>query len=94
MPIEDNSESFEPSPEPLWDDLHAKVAEIEFGNADQDVHTAVKDILSNKAIFGVDLYEVGLGEKIEADFKLMLAGKGSIQSTLDDMLQKYGKNLD
>ena len=54
----------------------------------------MKDILSNKAIFGVDLYEVGLGEKIEADFKLMLAGKGSIQSTLDDMLQKYGKNLD
>ena len=94
MAIDDNGESFEPSPDPLWDDLHAKVAGIEFGNADQDVHAAVKDILSNKAIFGVDLYEVGLGEKIEADFKLMLAGKGSIQSTLDDMLQKYGKNLD
>lgn len=94
MAIDDNGESFEPSPDPLWDDLHAKVAEIEFGNVDQDVHAAVKDILSNKAIFGVDLYEVGLGEKIEADFKLMLAGKGSIQSTLDDMLQKYGKNLD
>jgi fructuronate reductase len=50
--------------------------------------------LSNKSIFGNDLYAVGLGDKIEADFKEMLAGKGAIRKTLEEKLAKYGKNVD
>lgn len=94
MGINDEGAEFQPSPDPLWDDLHGQVKDIKFGNADQDVHEAVKGILSNKSIFGVDLYEVGLGDKIEADFKEMLAGKGTIRKTLEAHLAKDSKDVE
>ena len=94
MGINDEGEKFQPSPDPLWDDLHAQVADIQFGDANQDVHDAVKGILSNKSIFGNDLYAVGLGDKIESDFKEMLAGKGTIRKTLQKHLDEESKNFD
>ncbi|WP_295728743.1 mannitol dehydrogenase family protein [uncultured Limosilactobacillus sp.] len=94
MGINDEGEKFQPSPDPLWDDLHGQVAGIKFGDPDQDVHDAVKGILSNKAIFGNDLYEVGLGDKIESDFKDMLAGKGTIRATLQKHLAEESKDFD
>lgn len=94
MGINDEGEKFQPSPDPLWDDLHAQVADIKFGDANQDVHDAVKGILSNKSIFGNDLYAVGLGDKIESDFKEMLAGKGTIRKTLQKHLDEESKNFD
>lgn len=94
MGINDEGERFETSPDPLWDTLHGAAAGIKFGDADQDVHEAVKGILSNKMIFGVDLYEVGLGDKVEADFKEMLAGKGTIRKALEDKLAQFSKSVD
>lgn len=94
MGVNDEGAEFQPSPDPLWDDLHGQVKDIKFGDADQDVHEAVKGILSNKSIFGVDLYEVGLGSKIEADFKEMLAGKGTIRKTLEAHLAKESKDVE
>lgn len=94
MGINDEGEKFQPSPDPLWDDLHAQVADIKFGDANQDVHDAIKGILSNKSIFGNDLYVVGLGDKIESDFKEMLAGKGTIRKTLQKHLDEESKNFD
>lgn len=87
MGINDQGESFEPSPDPMLDDLHAQVADIKLGDAELDVHENVKNILSNKTIFGVDLYEVGLGEKIETYFKTMLAGPGAIKRVLVETLK-------
>jgi fructuronate reductase len=40
-------------------------------------------ILSNEAIFGVNLYEIGLGEKIESMFYEMLASTGAVRRTLE-----------
>ena len=94
MAIDDHGEPFTPSPDPLWDSLHSQVANLKLGIADQNVHDNIKGILSNQAIFGNDLYAVGLGDKIEADFKEMLAGEGAIRQTLEEKLAKYGKNVD
>lgn len=94
MGIDDNGEEFQPSPDPLWDDLHGQVADIKFGVADQDIHSAVKGILSNKSIFGSDLYEVGLGDKIENDFKEMVSEKGSIRKTLQKHLSEESISFD
>lgn len=93
MGINDEGASFEPSPDPLFDELHAKVAGIKFGDENADVHESVKDILSNKNIFNLDLYEVGLGTKIESYFKAMLAGKGTIVSTLESTLKSKGQTI-
>lgn len=86
MAIDDSGEEFQPSPDPLFNELHEQVKDISFGNAD-GIHDKVIKILSNVDIFGVDLYQVGLAEKIEADFKSMLTGKGAIKSTLHKALQ-------
>jgi len=93
MGINDEGASFEPSPDPLFDELHAKVAGIKFGDENADVHESVKDILSNKNIFNLDLYEVGLGTKIESYFKAMLAGKGTIVSTLESTLKSKAQTI-
>jgi fructuronate reductase len=45
----------------------------------------LKPILSNKKIFAVDLYQVGLGKKVEGMFLELIAGPGAVRVTL----QKY-----
>ena len=42
----------------------------------------LKPILSNVNIFGIDLYEAGLGEKIGKMVRQMLEGKGAVRRTL------------
>jgi fructuronate reductase len=42
----------------------------------------LKPILSDASIFGVDLYEAGLGEKVEAFFSEMVRGQGAVRSVL------------
>lgn len=86
MAVNDKGDTFEPSPDPMFDELHAQVAGLKLGDANVEVHDAVKGILSNKTIFNMDLYAVGLGDKVEAYFKQMLAGKGAIAQVLHDTL--------
>ena len=45
----------------------------------------VRALLSDADIFGVNLYDVGLGEKVEGYLRDMLAGNGAVRATL----QKY-----
>ena len=47
------------------------------------IHDAVSPILSNAEIFGLDLYEVGLGRKVEHFLAEMLAGPGAVAATID-----------
>ena len=81
MAIDDNGNVFELSPDPMLSLLTTIIADIKF-NQTQNVHETLIKILSNKSIFGVNLYEVGLGEKIETYFKELIQGKGSIRLTL------------
>ena len=43
----------------------------------------LKKILSNKNIFGVDLYEAGIGDTVEQMFQQELAGPGAVRRTLE-----------
>ncbi|MBU3143287.1 mannitol dehydrogenase family protein [Clostridium sp. CF012] len=81
MGIDDEGNSFELSPDPMLSSLTPILADVKL-DKDFDVHETLIKILSNKSIFGVDLYEVGLGEKVEAHFKELTAGKGAIRLTL------------
>jgi fructuronate reductase len=73
------------SPDPLLEEVQQYVKNIQFGRSDS-VGTNLQQILSNKKIFGVDLYEVGLGEKIEMFFKQLINGKGAVRATLHQLL--------
>ncbi len=84
MGVQDNGESFQLSPDPLLDTLTPCLAGIELGKP-ETADGKLRSILSNEKIFGVDLYAVGLGGKVEGYFAELIAGKGAVQATL----QKY-----
>lgn len=81
MGIDDNGNVFTPSSDPLLPELQGYVKDIKLGDKklDKDV---LKPILSNDKIFAVNLYEVGLGKKIEGMFLELIAGKGAVRATL------------
>jgi fructuronate reductase len=86
--IDDNGKNIELSPDPMIPELKEKLNGIELGKP-ETVGVKLRPILSNKIIFGVDLYEVGLGEKIENMVKEELTGIGAVRSTL----KKYLNNI-
>ena len=46
----------------------------------------LQPILSNPVLFGVNLYEAGLADKVEALVKEELAGPGAVRATLKKYL--------
>lgn len=81
MGIDDNGNEFELSPDPLLVSLEPMMKNIRLGQ-EEGAHVIIKEILSNESIFGVDLYKIGLGEKIEALFTELIQGKGAVRNTL------------
>ena len=79
--VDDEGTPFEPSVDPMLAELQAIVAPIEVGRPDQD-YSCLKSLYSRKDIFGLDLYEAGLGEKIEGMVKELFAGTGAVRATL------------
>lgn len=79
--IKDDGTPFEPSPDPLLESLQAIVAPLEVGKTDQD-YSCLRQFYRRKDIFGVDLYEAGLGCQIEGMVKELFAGKGAVRATL------------
>ena len=79
--IDDEGKAFMPSPDPLLDELQSIVAPLEIGGKNQDF-SCLKKLYSRKDIFGLDLYEAGLGEQIEAFVKELYAEKGAVRSVL------------
>ncbi len=85
MGIDDNGNKFELSPDPMLPTLTPYFENVQLGET-IDTHSVLKDILSNDVIFGVNLYEVGLGEKVEGLFNELIQGKGAVRSTLKKYL--------
>lgn len=83
LAVDDEGNPFEPSPDPLLDELQAHLADVSLGGSDIDIHGALQPILSNASIFGVNLYETPLGDRVEELFALLVAGKGAVRTTLD-----------
>ena len=79
--IKDDGTPFDPSPDPLLAEVQAIVAPLEIGKKDQD-YSCLKKLYSRKDIFAVDLYEAGLGERIEGMVKELYAGPGAVRKTL------------
>ena len=83
LAVDDRGEAFEPSPDPLLADLQAALAGISLGETDPaKVHEALAPILSNAEIFSLDLYEAGVGEKVEGMFAELNAGPGAVAETI------------
>nr|WP_026477348.1 mannitol dehydrogenase family protein [Alkaliphilus transvaalensis] len=81
MAIDDNGDHMELSPDPLLEEVTPYVASIGLGDKGP-FHKELKPILSNKTIFGVNLYEVGLGDGVEEYFAELVSKKGAVRETL------------
>ncbi|MDD3219466.1 MAG: mannitol dehydrogenase family protein [Lachnospiraceae bacterium] len=81
LTVDDNGEAFTPSSDPLLASSMEQMKNVKLGEV-RDFHEDLAPLLSNKAIFGVDLYEAGLGETVENYFAELTAGPGAIRSTL------------
>ena len=90
MAIDDDGKEFVPSPDPLYDQLHKYVEDIKLGD-ELNVHEKLEPILSNKSIFGNDLYEIGLGNKVEDYFEQMIAKPGAVRETIHRTVTEKGK---
>lgn len=80
--IDDHGNAFELSSDPMMTTLKETMDQIPFGAKEGNL----KPILSNEVIFGINLYEIGLGEKIETMFFKMNSGVGAVRQTLNAYL--------
>ena len=85
--LKDDLTPFQPSPDPLLEELQAIVAPLEIGKADQD-WSPLKSLYSRKDIFGLGLYEAGLGEQIEGMVRELYAGPDAVRATLHKYVEK------
>lgn len=79
--LDDNGNAFEPSMDPLLEELQAIVAPLELGNPAND-YSCLKQLYTRKDVFAIDLYEAGFGEQIEGYVKELFAGPGAVRKTL------------
>ena len=79
--IRDDGTPFEPSPDPLLAQLQAIVEPLQVGRMEQD-YSCLHELYSRQDIFGLDLYEAGLGGQIEQMVKELFAGTGAVRTTL------------
>ena len=80
MALNDKGEAFEPSPDPLLESAQAYVKDFKLG--EKPDCSKLEGLLRNKTVFGVDLVEAGLAEKICAYFTELTAGPGAVRATL------------
>lgn len=81
MGVNDGGEVFEPSQDPRLAELMGIMQGVKLGQKEVPAE-ALRKIYSDKDIFAVNLYEAGLGEKIEAMFMELIQGPGAVRSTL------------
>ena len=81
LAVDDNGEAFQPSPDPLLDSSMEYVKDIHLGD-NRSFHKEIEPLLSNADIFGINLYEAGLGEYVEDLFAQLVNSKGAVRETL------------
>lgn len=71
--------------DPMNDELQEQLAGVVIGDP-SSLGDRARKILSNVNIFGVDLYEAGIGEQIEDILREELKGPGAVRKVLESYL--------
>lgn len=83
MGVDDQGIEMPLSPDPMLEALTPILQQVKLG----DISADLTEILKNREIFGVDLYEVGLGKKVEEMFLQMIRKEGAVRDTLKAYLK-------
>jgi len=81
MGVNDVGKAFELSPDPALESLRAPFAALKLGGMG-DFRSVVEPVLANPVYFGVNLYELGLGEQVEELFSQLAGGTGAVRTAL------------
>ena len=79
--VDDEGKEMAVSPDPMLQHMQEALAGIELGRPDS-VDEKLAPVLANPNLFGMNMIEAGLADKIIADFKELLAGPGAVRATL------------
>ena len=82
MAVDDAGQPFTLSPDPLIEAVKPYVDGFRLGQT-ADVEPAIRPVLENAKIFGVNLYEAGLAPLVCRYLQEMLAGPGAVRKTLE-----------
>lgn len=81
LAVDDEGKEMNVSSDPMLEVLQKQLADVKLGDP-ESADGKLTEILSNKVLFGSDLNEIGLSEKIEGMFKELIAGPGAVRATL------------
>ena len=83
LAVDDKGNSFEPSSDPLLDELRNKLKDVKLGDKVND--EVVHDILSDTRIFIVSLYDAQIADKVLDYFNKLLVGPGAVRENLKSL---------
>jgi fructuronate reductase len=81
--IDDEGKTFEVSPDPQYEAITACLSRLTLGQTGP-FHDKLAPVLSNPAFFGVNLYEAGLGARVEELFTKMLIQPGAVRKVVSE----------
>lgn len=81
LAVDDEGRRYELAPDPMNEEIQEQLKGIMVGRP-ETFAGQLRAILSNERIFFVDIYQTGLGEKIETMFREMIAGPGAVKATV------------
>lgn len=82
LAVDDAGNSYELAPDPMAAEIHEALSDVVIGDS-SSLKDQLRPFLSNENIFFTDLYKAGVGEKIEAMFREMIAGFGATKATIE-----------
>ena len=89
MKKDDELNAMELSSDPLLEEVSAYTDKVEMGKETKEsLEEKVGALLHNKTIFGVDLYEARLADRVLTYLLKMTEGKGAVRKTLQEALGK------
>ena len=80
MAVDDQGQAFEPSPDPLLAEAQAYVKDMKLG--EKPCCAKLDGLLRSKTIFGIDLIEAGMADRVCLYFEELTAGMGAVRATL------------
>ncbi|WP_026498016.1 mannitol dehydrogenase family protein [Butyrivibrio sp. WCD2001] len=88
MGVTDDGKTFEPSPDPLLTKCQEYVKDIRLGEklSADELKAKVLPLLKDEKIFGVDLEQTGLADRVTDYFAAMIEGEGAVRETLKDVV--------
>ncbi len=86
MGVDDEGRDFTPSSDPLLEELQGYVKNVKLGSVltETDKESAVK-LLGRSDVFGVDLNEIGLADKIIGLFEELIKGPGAVRKMVSSL---------